>query len=86
MNPPHPTDTSPVLREWLAQRHNQTVYLKRGQVRELLAVCGISPEKVDDLWPTGHQAKRHLRGVKHALFVRRCVLADLGVSDPFTRP
>jgi hypothetical protein len=83
---PTPTDESPVLREWLSQRHNQTVYLKRGQVQELLTSCGVSREKVDDLWPTGNPAKKHLRGVRHALYVRRCVLADLGVSDPFTRP
>jgi hypothetical protein len=67
--------------EWNAQRANTTRYLKRGQVESLFAAIGISRHKLDDIFPDGHEAKKRLPRVHHALYVRRVVLQTLGVGD-----
>jgi len=75
------THSPDALDEWFAQRANSTHYLKRGQLETLFSALNISICKIDDFFPEGHEAKKRLPRVRHALYVRRVVLHTLGVGD-----
>lgn len=75
------TTHSPLLREWLEDRANQTQYIKRGQFRALLAAVGMGRHHVDTLFPSGHPDTKHLPNCRDRYYLRSSVLRVLGVSE-----
>jgi len=81
MNQTSPTAESPLLREWLSNRSNQTQYLKRGQFQSLLSALGMGRHHVDTLFPAGHPDIKRLPNCRDAYYLRSAVLRVLGVSE-----